>query len=522
MPDTTDPSIILGVKQPQIDLAAIMGNALQLKQMQQQQQTQNTLKSILAQPGALDANGAPTPNTLASIARVGPAGLELSSKLADQTSLAEQRKAQIAHDTSETRMDDLKNAHEALTSGLDVYDAELASGVTDPKIAESNLKTSLHDFIYSQPWSDERKNQNWQTLSGLDPAGLRTAASKLSMTVEERQRQAALTEEKTPATMNGKPVLVDKAGSVYDPNSDKKIEVTGEIVKQEPGFNPQAAATKVDERPPIQLQDSSGNPIFGYQNPDRTITWKNSAGDTVPAPDRVSHIASGNPRSGAAAYVQAYLADPKNDHSAEGIANAMAQYAKTQTAGTADVKAEAAGLQNLGKMRASVAQAEGNASREAGLVESLLDKGGIQGIPSALGKWQNSARTGVFNDPDASAFQTAVESFKNEYVKVLSTQGGMSGGMSSDAARREADQYINPRLSKDQIRANINVMRQSMANRTAAIDKAYADTQARVSEAGKGPSAPSTRERTATGPNGQKIALRDGRWVDVKTGEPVQ
>lgn len=147
-----------------------------------------------------------------------------------------------------------------------------------------------------------------------------------------------------------------------------------------------------------------------------------------------------------------------------------------------DFKATSAGMQNLGKMRASVSQAEGNAGKEADLTLSLLDKGGLPGGPSALGKWVQGTRTGVFNNPDASAFQTAVESLKNEYVKVLSTTGGMSGGMSSDAARREADQYINPRLSKAQIKANIAVMRQSMKNRTAAINEAYDAQQKHLKE----------------------------------------
>jgi len=209
------------------------------------------------------------------------------------------------------------------------------------------------------------------------------------------------------------------------------------------------------------------------------------SGNPIPTPKNIGNIPTGNARSPAAFAVQKF-AQEHPDATADDIANFAADYQRKVVGGTADVKAEAAGLTNLGKMRASVEQAEGNANRESDLVLSLADKGTAKGGPSMLNRWQQSIRTGVFNDPNVTAFQTAVESFKNEYVKVLSTTGGMSGGMSSDAARREADAYINPNLTEDQLKANIAVMKQSMKNRTAAINKAYEDQKGRVSDATKG------------------------------------
>jgi len=36
------------------------------------------------------------------------------------------------------------------------------------------------------------------------------------------------------------------------------------------------------------------------------------------------------------------------------------------------------------------------------------------------------------------------------------------------------------------------------------------------------PGAAAPGERTATGPNGHKLVLRNGQWVDLTTGKPVQ
>lgn len=230
-----------------------------------------------------------------------------------------------------------------------------------------------------------------------------------------------------------------------------------------------------------ERQDLDSGTTIRY-NPQRGIATDLS-GNVIPTPKRLGNVPSGQARSAPAMYMQRFLADHP-DASPQDVANAMADYQRTQVAGTADVKAEAAGLQNLGKMKSSVEQAEGNAKKEADLVLSLADKGTVNGVPQAFNSWVQSARKGVFNSPDVTKFQTAVESFKNEYVKVLSTTGGMSGGMSSDAARREADAYINPNLTLEQIKGNIAVMKKSMANRTAAINDAYDDTKKRVTTAG--------------------------------------
>lgn len=473
-----DPSISLQAQAPQIDFAQLYSSAMQLRQMKQQMDTQNALKALLQQPDAIDPKtGQPTANTLAAVTRIDPT---YGAKLSTEISETEERKAQTEHAKSETQTAQQGRDRDFLSSQVADYDSNIKGGNVAPDIALTKLKQTTHDYLYDN-YPKDQADKIWSHYSNLDGAGYRNAALTAQQRYEQQQHEQTLTEERGDVTMNGKPYLQDKEGNVYDPKTNERVPITAPVIKQEPGVNPQSGAANKWE----VLTDPKTNTQYRY-NPD---TAQSTTLDGKPyEPSGAQRLGGGTaPRSGAAAYIKAYLDDPNTDHSEVGIKNAMADYTRTQTAGTADVKAEAAGLANLGKMRASVSQAEGNAAREAGLVESLLKKGGIQGVPSALGKWQNSVRKGVFNDPDASAFQTAVESFKNEYVKVLSTTGGMSGGMSSDAARREADQYINPNLSQQQIEANIGVMKQSMANRTAAIDKAYSDTQARVEAAGKGP-----------------------------------
>src|SRR6266446_6180733 len=82
-----DTSIPLGAtfQQPDIGRAAQSANAIfALQQNQQKAQSQNALRSLLAQPGAVDATGSPTPNALRQIMAIDPAtGMQFQSNAAE-------------------------------------------------------------------------------------------------------------------------------------------------------------------------------------------------------------------------------------------------------------------------------------------------------------------------------------------------------------------------------------------------------------------------------------------------------
>lgn len=482
-----DASIPLQVQDRPIDLAQIYSTAMQLRQMKQQMQTQNALKQLLAQPDAVDpTTGAPTSNTLAKITRIDPqAGIKLTGDVA----AIDEHRAQTEHAQSETQMTRAKSRVEALSGFVDGADSELKAGNVPPDVILNETKQKIHDWIYSQPEPKAQQDADWAMVSDQDLTGLR----RLSLTGQQRIDLAKQQQEEG-----------DKAAG-------RNIQAEG-LGERERHDKAQEAALGTSGGQILHDPTTDTDYVY-YPRTHKATTLGGDAYD----PGKAQHIASGTARSAIAMAMQKFIQE-NPDATAEDIAKEAGQYQATVTAGGAPAKAEAAGLSNLTKMRDSVSQAEGNARREAELTESLLDKGGLPGGPSAFGKWVQGARTGVFNDPDASSFQTAVESLKNEYVKVLSTQGGMSGGMSSDAARREADQYINPRLSKEQIRANIAVMRKSMQNRTDAIEDAIKTAQTRTRQSAGVPTdlpdASGHPDGTkARNDKGQVVAvIRDGQW----------
>ena len=104
----------------------------------------------------------------------------------------------------------------------------------------------------------------------------------------------------------------------------------------------------------------------------------------------------------------------------------------------ADVHAETQALTTLGRTRANVRNFEETARKEADLAASLMDKGAAPGGIPVMNRWVLSGRRSVEGDPDVVKFDTAITSFKNEYCRIMSAPGA-TGGMTSDAARAEAE-----------------------------------------------------------------------------------
>ena len=106
-----------------------------------------------------------------------------------------------------------------------------------------------------------------------------------------------------------------------------------------------------------------------------------------------------------------------------------------------------------------------------------------------MNRWVLAGRRSVEGDPDVVKFDTAITSFKNEYARIMSAPGA-TGGMTSDAARAEAESLINRAGTKAQLNGVIQTMKIGMDNRIAAINDEYAATEKRIKEAGGGELAP--------------------------------
>lgn len=428
----TDPSIILGINpapnsaQQTMTLADFAQNykANQAKLAMQQRQlaSESAIKGVLSDPANLDpATGRPTTKALREITQIDPqVGMGMQEHIAG----LEEKEAQAGHFKSQAFKEKVEAAHDVNGSAIMAYDEALKAGTpieaavkAAQKVYDDGMTGLEGSGLYSQ-------NEIDNMPKAFDPVKARAN----SMTVKDWLAQQKVDAAET-----------DKAKTETErERHDRATEAQGE------------RRTKVAE------EGANASPPLDDEGIDYAATKYRETGTMPP-------MGMGKAAAGVRAKIIQRAAQMAKD-TGGGAAGDVAL--------AADTKATTAGLVNLGKMKASVQQAEGNAGKEADLVLSLTDKGAAGATP-VFNKWIQGARTGVFGDPDSSKFQTAVESFKNEYVKVLSTTGGMSGGMSSDAARREADAYINPNLTKAQIKANIGVMRRSMANRTAAINDAY-------------------------------------------------
>lgn len=194
----------------------------------------------------------------------------------------------------------------------------------------------------------------------------------------------------------------------------------------------------------------------------------------------------------------------------------------------ADQKAVAGAMVQLAKTQANVTAFEGTAEREADLVESLAGKG-VAGKSPIFNRWIQAGRVGVEGDADVTSFDTAITSFKNEYARIMSAPGA-TGGVTSDAARAEADTLINNAQNADQLKKNIATMRKGMKNRLDSFEaerKSLREQLSNVVAPFQGAPEPSPKDAGAQQYDPSKIYTdakgRTAKWVNGawQTGKKI-
>lgn len=194
-------------------------------------------------------------------------------------------------------------------------------------------------------------------------------------------------------------------------------------------------------------------------------------GDSLP-PQAVKYLAQEFRRTGKMPSLGMKSGGARNQIIVEAAREAFGE-GKTgadDVADQADTKANTQALAAITKTSKLVEAFERTAIKNSDLIVQNMDKGaGKTGVP-VFDQWVRAggAATG---DPDVAKFNTAVETFKNEYAKIMSGATGAQG--STDASRREADGLINPNMSKAQIIANIALMKQEMNNRIGSLDEMH-------------------------------------------------
>lgn len=196
-----------------------------------------------------------------------------------------------------------------------------------------------------------------------------------------------------------------------------------------------------------------------------------SQGDVPPDPNTVKYwaqsVAAGAPMptlgmgKQAAAYRQAILKEVATLNGGQGMTGA------DQNANTATTKANTSSLGKITPLRAATEAYEGTMLQNMDLAKSMIAKGaGTTGVP-VLNRWQNYIKGSYAGDPDVAAFQTAIQTVKNEYAKIQS--GSIGNAPVTDSARREAEHMLDPSQTPAQLMANFNYMVQETGNRTRAL-----------------------------------------------------
>lgn len=478
--------------------------ASDLQQKAQQQQRQNTLRSILGAPGAVDpATGLPKPDTFAAVMAVDPAtGMQLQQNaLAMQGERAKAQKAQL------DRYSDIQEAVSPLrTSALAAYTAALPQG---PEAAQRagqaaldegrptlvnggglspdearNVPTKFDYPTFSQrdkQWQDMQAKQRDETRKDRDETRkdidttLKVKKSDTVTPAQEADREirsvadGAIAEQNTTRAASNLPPLT--------PTEEDNVRVLTRAKAKAAGSGP-ADDTPMDQRAvdyaATIYRDKGTMPSFG--NSRYAVT------------DRKRII----------------------NRAAE-----MAEQAGTGAGGDivkqAGVKADAASLAQTTRYRNQVESFEETAQNSAKLIRELAPKGlGPTGVP-AFDSWLQAGRKAEGN-PDVVKFGNAIDTFTSEYAKIMSGSTGAAG--STDSARAKAERLINKAQNSEQLYGALDVMQREMNIRR----KSLVDQEAQIRRdlsAEAGAAADTGGGRASSGASNPRAATDQGSLPSV-------
>lgn len=189
-------------------------------------------------------------------------------------------------------------------------------------------------------------------------------------------------------------------------------------------------------------------------------------------------------------------------------------------ANQSNAKAIGSALAGVQRQKANVLTYEKTALGGAVIAKEMSDKVNRDtGVP-VLDKWVQAGRKGLAGDVDVTRLHNAVETFTNEYAKVMS---GSSGGQATTVSMQQhARELLQGAFTKEQFNGAIDLMiREMKETREPAFDNQIAEMKAQLKSgvkpqgAAAAPSAASaspTQYPTATAPNGRKVIYKDGKW----------
>lgn len=476
-----DASIPLAAQAPQLDLGAIIGNAYQLRQMKQEMTTQNALKAIISEPGAVDdKTGLPTANTLAKITKVAPAeGMKYTSEVGQ----AQERQAQTEHAQSEAQKDRSQAYRDELSQRLGVYDEDLKSGTIPPDQAERALKEGIHDYLWKDAsLNPQQRDAMWGKVEGMKPAQLRA----LTLTAEQREVAEKGEREQTERERHNR--VEEKLG-----------------------------ATRAEDNKWQVLSDPTNNTQYRY-NP---TTGEAKTLDGEPYhPTGAAHIGGGVARSAPALAASRYLQEHPNA-TAEDLMHFNADLGKT---------AKAERDFSTGK------QGQAINSFNVGIAHLNTLDNLVEALGNTDVKFVNRAKQRFSEEFGATAptnFDAAKAIVGDEVIKAI------VGGGGALADRENAQNQLDRAKTPAQLRGVIKTYKDLMGGQLRGLEKQYENNTGRedfdekllpatkrelgmADGAHKGAALPADLPAAAGLPNGAKAknakgevvgVVRDGHWV---------
>lgn len=176
------------------------------------------------------------------------------------------------------------------------------------------------------------------------------------------------------------------------------------------------------------------------------------------------------------------------------------------------VKSAQQSLNGISKTLSMVNASEGTVDKNMDVVLELAKKGVGTNVPLLNVPIQSIRQR--LGSADTAAFNAAIGTVADEYAKVMTTNTGTGGGVTSDAARREAYNRLNKNMSVGQLQSVITTMRREMANRTASLRGEQSALHETIRTGGKS-SAPHAQAPAGGPPVG---TIRNG--YQFKGGDP--
>ena len=461
-------------------MLSLQAFAQQMQEHKQEVQRQNTLRSILGSPGAIDpTTGIPKPATMGAVMAIDPAtGMKLQQNVLSMQAQREQlqehqlkRYGEIQELVTPIRREAMAAYTAAREKGLP-EDAANAAG-------QAVMNDKIPDLIAGGPFSAEeakniRRDFNYPQMAAVDKQWQDMQAKQR----DEQRKDIQLglnikkVDQGTPAQAADRDAMTIANAQISDQN--KNLAAAGK-----PPLN---AAEEAEIRQKARLASRSTAPVDDTPMDQEAIDYAATI-----YRDKGTMPSFGNSRYA--------VADRKR------IINRAAEMAKEAGTGAggdilkqAGIKADAASLAKTVTYRNQVESFEETAQNSAKLIRELAPKGlGPSGIP-AFDSWLQAGRKAVGN-ADVVKFGNAIDTFTSEYAKIMSGATGAAG--STDSARAKAEGLINKAQNAGQLygaldvmQREMNIRRQSLIDQEAAIRKEIGGAAGADQSATSGAAAP--------------------------------